>query len=232
MIKLRGKHTTQSDDSNKIVFEPRPEYSKNTKELVFPLIYGHHCPYCSNVMQALFKAPRMFSLWEYEETTLLSQGSKNSGEIRKVYPDNKVKKGKSCYRMDFNPVEGGSVKITLKNHIMRHSAISKRTYDGENIWETGEKPCTWAGIFSTREDLLVKDWLLFSQLGDGTQINGDSEISKYDLPTIDKIVQEDDKSFKLIPSVGAAPPVILVDRHDIAYGFHYATRTKIAQYRK
>lgn len=227
MIKLRGKEN-EIDPLNKIVFEPRPGFNRGkgaAPTLEFPLIYGHRCPCCSNVMQALFRAPRNFSLWPYEETVLLSQGEKNSGEVRKNFPDDKTKFGKSCYKVEFSPAEGGSLKIILRNHIMRHCTISERTYNGEGLWETGERPCTKAGIFALREDLLVKDFLLFSQLGD-------TEIAQHNIPSVREFIPETDTNFKLVPSVGQAPPVILVDRNSLVYGFHYHTRPRLQQYRK
>lgn len=227
MIKLRGK-TEEADPLNKIVFEPRPGFTRGAKAaltLEFPLIYGHRCPYCHNVIQALFRAPKTFSLWPYEETVLLSQGEKNSGEMRKTYPDEKTKAGKSCYRVDFSPAEGGSIKLMLKNHLMRHQAISERKFDGEGLWEVGERPCTRAGIFSLREDLLVKDFLLFSQISE-------FEIPKYTIPPVKELIHEDDANFKVVPAVGIAPPVILVERTSFVYGFHYVTRPKMNAYKK
>lgn len=227
MIKLRGKEGV-NDPLNKIVFEPRPGFVRGAgkaQELEFPLIYGHRCPYCSNVIQALFKAPKEFSLWPYEETTVLSQGDKNSGEVLKVFPDDKTKHGKSCYRIEYSPAEGGSIKLTLKNHLTRHATIVERKYDGNGIWEAGEKPCTKTGIFSIREDLLMKDFLLFSQLTD-------TEVSQHNMPTVKEFIPEGDTNFKLVPSVGQAPPVILVERQSLVYGFHYHTRQRIQPFRK
>lgn len=227
MIRLRGKNEV-NDSNNKIIFESRPGFSRGrgaAPALEFPLIYGHRCPYCSNVMQALFKAPRTFSLWPYEETVLLSQGEKNSGEIRKTYPDEKVKFGKSCYRMDFSSAEGGSIKLTLKNHIIQYTAISHSDYKGEGIWEAGERPCTHAGIFSLREDLLVKDWMLYSKITE-------HEIEKYNLPPVKELIPETDPNFKAVPAVGVAPPVILVERASFIFGFNYQTRPKMAPYLK
>jgi len=228
MIKLRGK-TGVEDPLNKIIFEPRSGFIRGrgaAPTLEFPLIYGHRCPYCSNVIQALFKAPRTFSLWAYEETSILSQGEKNSGDVLKVFPEEKTRFGKSCYRMDFSPAEGGSIKLTLRNHIMNHRAIAERTYDGKGMWEESyERPCTKAGIFSLREDLLVKDWLLFSQISE-------HEIVKYNIPPIKDLIPESNNNFKLVPSVGVAPPVILVDRQPLVYGYHYQSRPMMNAYRK
>jgi hypothetical protein len=227
MIKLRGKGEV-SDPSNKIIFEPRGGFSRGraaAPTLEFPLIYGHRCPYCGNVIQALFKAPREFSLWPYEETILLSQGEKNSGEIRKTFPDDKTQYGKTCYRMNFSPAEGGSIKLTLKNHVMRHASLSLREVNGEGLWEPGEKPCTKAAIFSLREDLLVKDFLLFSLMVD-------YEVSKYNIPKAKDLIPENDTNFRVETAVGQAPPVILVDRTSFVYGFHYQTRRLMTNYRK
>lgn len=227
MIKLRGQ-TGIEDPLNKIIFEPRPSFIKGrgaAPELEFPLIYGHRCPYCANVIQALFKAPRTFSLWPYEETTILSQGEKNSGEIREIYPDPKTRFGKSCYHMDFSPAEGGSIKLTLINHIMKHKVIAERTYDGKNIWDVGERPCTKTGVFALREDLLIKDWLLFSQITE-------HEVVKYNLPPLGDLIKADDTNFKLVPAVGVAPPVILVDRQSLVYGYHYQSRPMMLPYQK
>lgn len=228
MIRLRGK-TDALDINNKIVFDPRPGFVRGrgaSPALEFPLIYGHRCPCCSNVIQALFKAPRAFSLWAFEETILLSQGENNSGEVRKTFPDEKTRFGKSCYRMDFSPAEGGSIKLTLRNHIMRHASLSERTFNGDGLWEAGyERPCTHAGVFSLREDLLVKDWLLFSQLSE-------HEIPKYNILPVKDLIKEHDVNFRVIRAVGVAPPVILVDRQSIIYGFHYKTRECMKEHKK
>lgn len=228
MIRLRGKAGID-DKSNKIIFTPRSGFVRGkgkAPELEFPLVYGHKCPYCSNVIQALFKAPKTFSLWPYEETVLLSQGEKNAGEVRKVFPDDKTKSGKSCYKIDFSPAEGGSIKIILRNHLMRHQALAERTFDGEKFWEQSyERPCTRAGLFSIREDLLVKDWLTFSQMRE-------DEVNKCQTPPIANLILENDSTFKLVPAVGKAPPVILIERQNLLYGYYYQTRPLMTAYQK
>ena len=228
MIKLRGVNGV-ADPKNKIIFEPRAGFSRGrgaAPTLEFPLLYGHRCPFCGNIIQALFKAPRAFNLWPYEETVLLSQGEKNSGEIRKIYPDEKTKYGKSAYNVEFSPAEGGSIKLTLVNHVIKHKVLSTKEINGEGLWEVGkEKPCIKAAIFSLREDLLIKDFLLFSQMVD-------YEITKYNLPKAAELIPENDTNFRQEPAVGVAPPVILVDRQSFVYGFHYQTRRLMTNYRK
>lgn len=227
MIRIRGK-VGEAHESNKIYFEPRPGFTRGkylTPSLEFPLIYGHKCPKCGNIIQALFKAPKAFSLWPYEETTILSQGEKNSGETLKTYPDDKTRTGKSCYKTDFRAPEGGSVKITLKNHIMRHQSIETRDFNGAGLWEEGEKPCTHSGIFSLREDLLVKDFLLFGQLSI-------LDVNKYNLPSAAELVPPGDKLFTSVPAVGIAPPVILVEKQPLVYGYHHETSNRLTKYIK
>lgn len=228
MIKIRGKCGVE-DPTNKIVFEPRPGFTRGNHkapELEFPLIYGHKCPTCSNVMQALFKAPKTFSLWPYEETILLSQGKNNAGDIRQTFPTEQTKPGKTCYRIDYSSADGGSIKLTLANHIMLHRAISYREFNGDGLWEQGkERPCLKTGIFSLREDLLVKDFLLFSMINE-------HEIPQYNIPPVKELIPENDTNFKLVPAVGIAPPVILVQRESLVYGFHYQTRPKMAAFKK
>lgn len=227
MITLRGVQGVE-DSKNKIIFSPRFGFTHggSVPTLEYPIIYGHKCPYCSNVIQALFKAPKTFSLWPYEETVLLSKGEKNAGDVRKIYPDNKTKKGKSCYRMEFSPAEGGNIKLTLKNHILRTRAIAERKYDGSGIFEEGENPCLRVGIFSLREDLLLRDWLLFCQIDSG---NG-QELFKYKLPPIQEVISENNTDFKLVPAIGKAPPVILFEGQQVVYGFYYQAQPLIKQY--
>jgi len=230
MIRLRGK-TEEESINNKIIFEPRAGFNKGkVPVLEFPLIYGHRCPQCQNVIQAVFKAPRPIDLWPYEETTVLSQGEKNAGEVLKTFPDEHTRHGKTCYDIEFSPAQGGSVKLTLRNHIMRHQALhdrdnQKTAYRGDFLWVPGEKPCTKTGIFSIREDLAIKDFLLFSQISQ-------YEIPKFNIPPIKDLIPEGDANFKLALAVGVAPPVILVDRQSLVYGFHYQTRPRMEKYRK
>lgn len=219
---LTGKHSK----NNKIQFSPRAAYrGKGIPTLEFPLVYGHTCPYCSNVIQALFKVPSEFSLWQYEETSILSQGEKNSGELRKVFPDEGTKPEKSHYNMSFSPAEGGNIKLVLKNHIVRHRAIAERKYNGEGLWEPGGHACIRAGIFSIREDLLAKDWLMFSKIDSG----GGVEISKYKLPPIEELLATN-QDFRIVRAIGVAPPVILIEKQPLVYGFHYQLNNIIQPY--
>jgi hypothetical protein len=150
------------DNKAKIQFIPRAGFA-HSQTLERELIYAHKCPVCNNIMQAYFKTPTPINLWPYEETTILSQGEKNGGEVLKIIPNNQSTSNETCYKSDFDKIEGGHQKIVLKNHIVRQRVIAERKYTGEGIWEVGERPCFWTGVFTLREDLLVKDLLLHSK---------------------------------------------------------------------
>lgn len=216
MIRISGKED-EKNKLNKITFEPRAGYKKTHPSLEFPLLYGHRCPYCTNVIQALFESPKPIDLWAYEETFLLSQGEKNAGEVRNVYPNDKTKQGKTCYNNHYSPTGKGYVKIVLKNHIMRHRAIVEGSFNGEGLWEPGEKPCGRSGIFSIREDLLMKDFLLFSKMQP-------VEVAKYKMPKVREAIKSDNVNFRVVPAIGEAPPIILVEKDSFIFGFHYKSR--------
>lgn len=227
MIKLRGKF---------IAFEPRAGFKRGSKaqpEIRREIIYGHTCPICGNLMQAYFNTESAIDLWPYEETVVLSQGEKNMGEIRKIFPDNKAKLGSSCYKSTFHSATK-SQKIVLKNHILKFEGLSNRVYGGDNFWEVGERTCVKAGFFSLREDMLIKDILCaygYSHY----------DIAHYDLPsiTLDKIVSATGQNFRKVLAVGNAPPVLLTDREALngLYGSNYSSInwslfSLLQQYRK
>jgi hypothetical protein len=154
----------------KITFSPRPGFQKSHVAKEFDLIYGHVCPVCGNVITAVFKTESEIPLFPYEETTILSKGEKNAGDVLKIIPNDK--NSTTCYNVEFLKTESGSVqKLLMKNHIMRPIASQERfTIDvnsgqsGKAVWEAGEDACLMTGVFSEREDLLVKDlFMLFKR---------------------------------------------------------------------
>ena len=210
-----------------IRFTKRKGFKGSVKPLELELVYGHRCPVCGNVMQALFKTEAPVSLWPYEETAVLSQGTKNAGELLKTLPNEKSEYGDSCYESDFQLAGGvGSQKIRLKNHIMRSRALADRQFTGEGLFEVGERCCMKTGIFSIRQDLLVKDFCLFSMM-QGVKI------PLYNLPNIDQIITgTDDKIGRLVNAVGNAPPVILVERTSLIHGFNFYLEPRLEPYLK
>lgn len=212
MIRIQGKEGRET--GNTVHFEPRSGFKVPSRK--YNLIYGHVCPHCTNVIQALFEVNRPFSLWPYEETKILSQGTKNSGEFLKTFPEEKTKQNKSCYRYEFSPANNGSVKLILRNHVMNNSVLVTKLFDGNGIWEVGfERPCIKAGLTAIREDLLVKDWLLFSQ----AQLKPD-ELNKYNLPKkVGDIIPKADTNFKVINAIGVGSPMILINKDDFLFGY-------------
>jgi hypothetical protein len=231
MLLLRPKPPNSSDEVKpQIVFTPRPGFKRTHNELSRELIYAHRCPVCGNVMQAFFHTSEEIKLWVYEETTLLSQGEKNAGEIRKIYPDEKAKPGESCYRSYFDQFSH-SQKLVLKNHILRQRSIQDRQgkYGGEGAWEIGERPCLKTGIFALREELLIRDVLLFGTMPD-------HEVMNYNIPNLQVLLTPlgagDPVLFQVVPPVGDALPVVLVDREDVVNGYSYTVRPRLANYLK
>jgi hypothetical protein len=211
----------------KIIFSIREEYKGDAKQLEFELIYGHRCPICGNVIQALFKTPKPINLWPYEATAILSSGTKNAGEIRRIIPDDKSKYGDSCYESTFHLAGGGSQKIRLKNHIMRVRVLEKMDYTGEGLFEVGERCCPKTGIFSVRKDLLMKDLCLFSMM-----LN--QKVNMYNLPDIEAVIPNgiDNKIGQTVKAIGNAPPVVLVDRTMVVHGFTFYLEPRLEQYKK
>jgi hypothetical protein len=226
MINLRVQ---PSGEGHKLVLTPRAA-CQGVKGQELDLVYAHRCPTCGNVIQALFRTPKEVSLWPFEETVVLSQGEKNMGEVRKIFPEPKTKWGSSCYRSQFSAVEGGVQKIVLKNHILRHRAIAERAGKptGEGLWEVGERTCSRTGIFAVKEDLLVKDVLLFSGMSE-------YELANFNLPPLVEIIPANgfqSDSIRLAIPVGNALPVVLVNREKVVYGFQDEIRPRLTPFKK
>jgi hypothetical protein len=118
---------------------PRQGFKKSHKMLEFPLQYGHRCPYCPNVINAVFCPDRQIDLFPYEETVVLSQGEKNAGEILKVVPGHNPNEGN--YNIDYvSTPEGNLQRIRMKNHVVRAAAIQDRGYNGVGVEEVGRAP--------------------------------------------------------------------------------------------
>jgi hypothetical protein len=215
---------------------PRAGFNK-VKTLQLDLIYGHQCPLCQNVILAFFKTPEEVRLWPYEETRVLSEVGKNKGELMKVVPNEKSKLGESCYRSDFYRTPDGqsAQKLILKNHIMRVSAIQDRGYNGENLWEVGERTCLLTGVFSTREDITIKDLcLLFKMLP--------AELEAYNIPKVSELIPDplgvpnstgpENRMFRWTPAVGSAPPVILTSREKVLAGYPFWLKEILKPFKK
>lgn len=212
MISLRA------EASPRIVFTPRPGFKTKAKIVERTLLYGHRCPVCSNIIQAFFHTSQEVSLWPYEETTVLSQGEKNMGEILKIVPDTKYEKGESCYHSHFYPGSESMQRITLKNHLIRMSTLPDAIFDRDRLEEVGERTCPWTGVFSLREDITIKD------MGMVLKMTPD-EFEAYAIPKISELMPDPNvtypiaadvperlRIFRWTPAVGQAPPVFMITR--------------------
>jgi hypothetical protein len=225
MIRIRKGPT------NKIIFEPRAGFKRGKKSqpnLELELIYAHVCSTCGNVIQAQFLTDKEIVLWPYEETVVLSQGDHNMGEVLKIYPDDKAKAGSSCYRSVFNQFGQSSQKLTLKNHVLRYRAIEERKFNGEGLWEVGERTCPKVGVFSVREELTVKDVLLFSGWSE-------YDFKSYDLSKIkvdDLLEWTYGVRLKRLNAIGQAGPVVLIDRTNVIYSFRWDMMNRLDKFKK
>jgi hypothetical protein len=103
VIELSGK---PGDLNGQIRFTPRPGFKKAHKTLERELVYGHYCPRCMNVVQALFFTDEPVDLWPYEETNVMStsKSEEKIGTILKIVPNRESKAGYTNYTV--TPLRG------------------------------------------------------------------------------------------------------------------------------
>lgn len=217
MIELSGKI---GDPEAKIRFTPRDGSEKRVEPLEFPLLWGHRCGRCGNVVNALFETHTEVDLFPYEATCVLSQGEKNAGEILKFVP-NKKDKGNYESTMLVTP-KGGLQRLRLKNHVARLSIVQDRpTFGSECVNEVGERTCPLTSIFSPREELLIKDLLLLFAFQT-------TELPQYNLPSIEALIPDPnghastDNRFRWARAIGRDPlPIIFVERQYLQSGLNW-----------
>lgn len=217
-----------------IQFTPRVGFKRTHPAFAQELVYGHVCNTCGNLIQALFYTPEEVSLWPYEETTVLSQGQKNMGEILKVVPDDKFQEGESCYRSHFySPADGRKGQhIVLKNHVLRPSRMDNgdRT-DNSSLWEVGERTCPLTGVFSLKADLAIKDLCHFVGIED--EVMNTTSFP----PTIEEFVPQNGDAnsrynIKWTPAFGQAPPMLLISREMVNASHNYWVRLALKPFKK
>ena len=217
-----------------IMLTPRQGFKRTHQALEFPMVYGHRCPTCSNVIQAVFLTDQKVDLFPYEQTSILTQSKdeEKQGEVRAILPDTNSEEGYSCYHIDFtNTVAGGSQKIVLRNHVLKLRALVEREPNGEGLFEKGDryyvKACTKIGIHALRDDLLMKDYCLFANMSD-------VELRNYNLPPVSEVITEFSGSSlgRLVPTIGQAPPLVLLERSDVVHGYGHVLRPVLKNYLK
>lgn len=189
-----------------IEFTPRSGFA-NVKPLTKKLIFAHICPSCKNVIQAFFESESEVNLWAYEETRHMSidtDGIKTP-ELKGLVPGPKDPIGKTQYNSYYDS-KTGSQKITMKNHILKYSAIDVKNIEEKIDWEPGGKMCELAGLFSLREDLLIRDYILFSRINE-------KHLWKYKATKVDQLRFDKPNTKVLgfpVAAIGDAPSIILI----------------------
>jgi hypothetical protein len=211
-----------SINKEKMTIEFTPRSGFNTKPLTKKLIFAHICPSCNNVIQAFFETTEAVNLWSYEETRQMSIDVDNIKpiELKAIVPGPKDVVGRTQYHSNYDG-KTHSQKITMKNHILKHSIVNVNGGDEKADWETGGKMCEWAGLFSLREDLLLRDYILFSRINLG-------KLYKYNPKKVEE-VKFNTPGMKVcgfpVEAIGEAPPVILIRYNIVNRGWENAVGT-------
>jgi len=207
MIDLTGN---PGDKNCKITFSPRPGFKQSHRTFQRELVYGHYCPRCMNVVQALFLTDEPVDLWPYEATNVMSIGKSDEkvGTILKIVPNVESKLGYSNYTSTFLRSGGEPGQhIVLKNHVLKYHGVEKEKSSADRYFEPGERPCAdYTGAFALREDLLVRDVCLFMRIDP-------TVLAQHNLPSVEEFLNRAvSQDFRSLPAYGVAPPVILFPR--------------------
>jgi hypothetical protein len=207
------------DKKNKTIeFTPRTGFARKTKPVSAKLEFAHICPTCNNVIQALFHTKEEVKLWPYEETRMMTfdKDEKKPIEFKQLVPGKDDPDTKTQYNV-FYDSKTNCQKIVLKNHILRFDTVDLKSTDNNIDWEPGGKMCELAGLFSLREDLLMRDYVLFSRI---------NEARLWDFPVKSMSDVHFTQRFRIngfpIEAIGDAPPVILIRYTNVNRGWEHA----------
>jgi hypothetical protein len=193
----------------RIQFSPRPRFKTSHKLIERELVYGHYCPLCMNVVQALFLTDEPVDLWPYEATNVMSMGKSDAklGTVLKVVPHAESKRGHTCYTSTVLPGSGDPGQhIVLKNHVLKYHGIENETNATDRFFEPGDRTCEYTGAFALRGDLLVRDICHFMRW----EV---AEMARYNLPSVEEFLTVAAAyDFRSLPAYGSAPPVVLFPR--------------------
>lgn len=198
-----------SGKSARILFSPRVGFRRGASkvnELERTLVYGHVCPVCRNVIQALFLTDTQVNLWPYEETIEISEGKETMGEVLHYWPKPDSHHGYSQYTsMRLHTTQGDAQKIVLKNHVLKYHGIDANKNGGYTHFVSGGHMCSLTGIASHRPDLLICDLMHFYRLPDV-----DKNAWKNSLPPLDDFIAAGEAyGMRTIPTIGEGPRVVL-----------------------
>lgn len=209
------KFVDRGSEDSVVRFTPRTRF-KTAPVLEQPLLSGHFCPTCGNVIQAAFFTEKPVLLELYEETRVISQGEKNMGDLLKIVP-NEDENGN--YREHFfkTPV-GNAQVITLKNHVIRWEGGSPARRD--ELFEVGDRCCVFSALTSPLEEDMVRDFITL-----GVYSWSSPELAKKSLPThaflMDWVEEKarTDGNFRVLKGMGDAPPAVLIKRDTLKTPF-------------
>jgi hypothetical protein len=193
---------------SKVVFQPRPGgAARGWKEIERDLVYGYVCQFCSNPIAFAFLSEQRITLGRYEETRVVN----GERDCRCVIPGEESEYT-TAYDIDWMPVSGkktGIERVYMKNHVLRAGKIGA----GEPF-EPGERCCPYAGVFSLRKDLLMRDSIILGGFPS-------SELNDYNLPSWDQfesMIEHNNNYEFFIHGVGnpisGTPPPIVAARMD------------------
>jgi hypothetical protein len=227
MIHFTGE---PGDKNCKILFTRRPAFRDDPKapDLERELVYGHRCPTCGNVIQAMFRTETPVDLWKYEETAFISKSTdaKKFGMVNKFVPNEDSKLGYSQYDSTFQSCfKPGTQHLVMRNHILQYQGLMKSERDAGRHVLPGGFPCAYTGTFSRRPELAVQDMYLFFGHDMGTVLN---QMMKNELPTLDELGTSSHAvgyGIRTIVAYGDAPPVLtfpiekiqFVNKNGLAY---------------
>lgn len=208
MISFAGN---PGDRNCKILFSARPAFRDDPKVTAFDreLVYGHRCPTCGNVIQAMFRTEKAVSLWKYEETAYVSSSDSKFGEVLRYLPGPDSKDGYSQYDVTTHRVGKNLYQhLLLRNHVLQYEGLNKPYKQANRHGLSGGYPCPYVCLISRRPELIMQDIFLF--LGEDIP-NMVTMISEKTLPTFDEFVSFPAliaHGFRAIPAYGDAPAAL------------------------
>lgn len=193
-----------------IRFTPRYKF-RHLPTIECDLIYGHQCPICRNVIQALYYVDQTFDLANYEETKVLSQGEKNAGELLKIVPN---EEDQGNYRVqDYRFSDSRSQLIVLKNHVVNWKGLSGNR---DEFFEVGERCCSYTAVISLQEKNVVRDLAAVAGYSLAAYGRYNEDVSE---PTIEFLANWLKTAFswetleiKMVNAIGSSPPALMVKR--------------------
>jgi hypothetical protein len=231
MISLIGK---PGDTNARLSLVPRSPL-RGYPTLDLPLYYGYKCPYCNNVIQALFKTDQPIDLFAYEETVIINRKREKRYQIpAEGQKDRRGMEFDTFYQSIM--LEAGpwaAQRITLLHHVIPYWGIEHHVKETGAGWfektKTGDRACAYTGIGTLNSNLLQQVLRLFAGVKD-------KDLLKLELPETDKLLSavnllrsSDGKSLEgtWIKAVGEGGPMVLIDRSSILAGFGYGFRQAV-----